>query len=62
MEDHKECLLCQAKDNETILVNMSYKGNSIWMCPVHLPVLIHSPQKLVGVIEGAEGFKAGWLI
>ena len=57
--EEKECLLCKKKDNETILVNMSYKKNEIWMCPAHLPVLIHSPQKLVGIIEGAEGFQAG---
>ncbi len=57
--EEKKCLLCQADDTKTILVNMSYKDNSIWMCPAHLPTLIHSPQKLVGIIEGAEDFQAG---
>ena len=57
--EEKTCLLCQASENKTILVSMYFKGKEIHMCPSHLPVLIHDPQKLVGIIEGAENFIAG---
>jgi len=57
--EEKKCLLCQESENRTILVQMKFKGNEIYMCPAHLPILIHDPQKLVGIIEGAENFVAG---
>lgn len=57
--EEKKCLLCQTTENKTILVTMNFKGKEIHMCPSHLPILIHDPQKLVGIIEGAENFIAG---
>ena len=53
------CLFCEKDENEVPLVQIRYKGNDLRICPQHLPVLIHDPQKLVGKIEGAENFTAG---
>jgi hypothetical protein len=35
-------------------VNLSFRGEALWICPQHLPVLIHDPQRLVGILPGAE--------
>jgi len=29
-------------------------GSTIRICPQHLPVLIHDPARLVGILPGAE--------
>jgi hypothetical protein len=31
-----------------------YWGAAHWICPQHLPLLIHDPARLAGKIEGAE--------
>jgi hypothetical protein len=55
----KKCIVCQKDENEIPLVKLAYKGTELRICPQHLPVLIHEPQKLIGIIEGAENFTAG---
>jgi len=50
----KACLFCHRGDEVTPLVNLSFRGTGLWICPQHLPVLIHDPQKLVGILPGAE--------
>jgi len=55
----KNCLVCHRTDEEIPLVELSYKGGKLWICPQHIPVLIHNPQELVGKIQGAETFEAG---
>ncbi len=60
MEDAKKtCLVCKKDENEIPLIVMKYKGEELRICPQHIPVLIHNPQNLVGLIEGAENFTAG---
>ncbi len=60
MENIKEtCIVCKRTENEVPLVVMKYKGEELRICPQHIPVLIHDPQKLVGLVEGAENFTAG---
>ncbi len=48
------CLACDRDSEETPLVTLEYLGRSLWICPQHLPVLIHDPSQLVGRLEGAE--------
>jgi hypothetical protein len=57
-ERQKACLACQRGDDQTPLVHLQYRGSDIWICPQHLPVLIHDPQRLVGTLPGAENLKA----
>ncbi len=48
------CLVCH-KTNETVpLLTLTYQGSTLHICPQHLPILIHDPAKLVGVLPGAE--------
>lgn len=48
------CLFCQRDETVTPLVALTYRGAPLHICPQHLPVLIHDPQRLVGVLPGAE--------
>ena len=53
MQDGR-CLHCQRDANQTPLIQMEYRGGALWICPQHLPVLIHEPQALIGKLPGAE--------
>jgi len=53
------CIVCKKNEDEIPLIIMKYKGKELRVCPQHIPVLIHDPQKLVGMVEGAENFTAG---
>jgi len=50
----KQCLYCQRTANETPLVTLEYRDSVTWICPQHLPMLIHDPTKLAGKLPGAE--------
>lgn len=49
------CLACGRTEHETPLVQLAYRGQRLQICPQHLPILIHDPQRLAGVLPGAEG-------
>ena len=50
----RECLACHRGADVTPLINLEYRGSTLWICPQHLPVLIHDPGQLIGVLPGAE--------
>ena len=50
----KVCLACQRGPDQTPLIALEYRATSLWICPQHLPVLIHDPARLIGVLPGAE--------
>ncbi len=56
MSDSKnaECLSCKRGKDETPLIPLEYRDSSFWICPQHLPILIHDPSRLIGVLPGAE--------
>lgn len=55
----KVCLFCKRDEQEVPLVAVDYKGYNYWICPQHIPVLIHDPSKLEGMLPGAENLQAG---
>ena len=55
----KACIFCQRGDNQVPLVQLSYMEKSYWICPQHIPILIHEPGKLAGMLPGAEDMEAG---
>jgi len=59
MSDEKKCIICNRTQEEVPLIEMVYKGNGINICPQHIPVLIHEPQKLSEILPDAENFGAG---
>lgn len=53
----KQCVACD-RGSETIpLLTLEYRGGTFWICPQHLPFLIHDPARLVGKLPGAEAFE-----
>lgn len=48
------CLVCKRGEQETPLLQLRYQGDALWLCPQHLPVLIHDPSSLQGLLPGAE--------
>ncbi len=54
---NKACLVCKRDEQETPLVCIDYRGERTWICPQHMPQLIHNPQELVGLLAGAENLK-----
>lgn len=51
---NKACLVCNKNENEIPLVQFDFQEKHFWICPQHIPVLIHDPSKLVGMLPGAE--------
>ncbi len=54
MNQNDGCLVCHKTSNEIPLVKMEYKDKEIYICPQHIPLLIHEPEKLIGTLDGAE--------
>lgn len=52
-----KCLECDRGSNEIPLLSIEYRGSRLWICPQHLPVLIHDPTRLAGKLSGAEHMK-----
>ena len=61
MENHndKECIFCKRGDQEVPLISLSFMGVNYAICPQHIPILIHEPTKLAGMLPGAENMQAG---
>ena len=55
----KKCLACGASDQESPLISLAYRGEEMWICPRHMPQLIHQPEQLIGKLPGAEHLQAG---
>lgn len=54
-----ECVLCGKSDKELPLIKLSYSGGNYFICPEHMPMLIHKPDALIGKLPGAENMDAG---
>jgi hypothetical protein len=48
------CIYCDRTSDEVPLVAMQFKGQAVWICPQHLPILIHKPAQLAGKLPGVE--------
>ena len=57
--NEKECIFCKKDDTQVPLVQLSFQGKNYWICPQHIPILIHEPSKLAGMLPGAENMQAG---
>jgi hypothetical protein len=51
----KRCLVCKTGTSAAPLLRLEYRDSFYWICPQHLPILIHDPGRLVGMLPGAEG-------
>ncbi len=50
----KVCVACDQSSEEIPLICLEYRGAPLWICPRHMPLLIHQPERLVGFLPGAE--------
>jgi hypothetical protein len=57
MSEVKECLVCQKSSKEIPVTKFYYQESEFYICPQHMPTIIHNPQELIGLIEGADKFK-----
>ena len=55
----KKCIVCNSSKEEVPVTKFEYKNSEFYICPQHIPVLIHDPQKLVGLIPDADKLNAG---
>jgi hypothetical protein len=61
MEDHNDkfCLFCKQDQEKVPLVQLEFKGHTYYICPQHIPVLIHDPSQLEGMLPDAGDLQAG---
>ena len=57
MKDQKKCLVCQNDESEIPMTRFYYKKSHFFICAQHIPILIHDPQKLTGLIPGGENLE-----
>jgi hypothetical protein len=58
-EENAKCLYCEKDSNEVPLIVLTCQGEHLWICPQHMPLLIHNPSQLVGKLPGAENLASG---
>ena len=49
------CVACDRQGSDVPLITLEYRNQKFWICPQHLPMLIHDPKTLTGKLPGAEG-------
>ncbi len=49
------CVACERSQEQIPLISLQFQNTTFYICPQHLPVLIHNPQMLAGKLPGAEG-------
>ncbi len=47
------CLHCQRSSEQVPLIALHYQDTQAWICPQHLPILIHKPAQLANKLPGA---------
>jgi hypothetical protein len=52
----EKCIVCERSSDAVPLIPLSYQDATFWICPQHLPVLIHNPEKLADKLPGAASF------
>ena len=48
------CVFCNRSSDVVPMIPIEYRGGTIRICAQHLPILIHDPGQLVGLLDGAE--------
>jgi hypothetical protein len=52
------CVACDRTGKQVPLLTLEFQDRKFWICPQHLPMLIHDPRSLTGKLPGAEGMEA----
>jgi len=59
MSEVKECIVCKKTSVEIPVTKFYYQESNFYICPQHIPILIHNPQELVGLLAGADKLPKG---
>jgi hypothetical protein len=59
MSDQINCTICSRSELEIPVVQARYAGESLWVCSRCLPILIHKPEQLAGILINADQIPAG---
>lgn len=51
------CFVCKQTSREVPLLAIEYQDRQYWICPQHLPILIHKPHELAQILPGAENLQ-----
>jgi hypothetical protein len=54
MSETKTCIVCKQSSMEMPVTKFYHKNTAFYICSQHIPVLIHNPQELVGLIDDAD--------
>jgi hypothetical protein len=52
-----QCLVCGKTANDIPLIALQYQDSEHWICPQHLPLLIHKPAELANKLPGLENLE-----
>jgi hypothetical protein len=53
-EKTMQCIQCERSSDEVPLIELNFGGKAYWICPQHLPILIHKPSNLADKLPGAD--------
>ncbi len=53
-KNRPHCVFCERDSDQVPLLVLIYQDSQAWICPQHMPVLIHNPEQFVGKLPGAE--------
>jgi hypothetical protein len=59
MTQSKQCIVCKTASTEIPVTKFYYQDSEFYICPQHMPVLIHNPQELMGLLPGADKLQKG---
>lgn len=59
MSQDKACLVCKKSSTEVPVTKFCYQEGEFYICPQHLPILIHHPEQLNGLLAGADKLTGG---
>ncbi len=48
------CLYCEQDEQSIPLLPLQFQGKQYWICPQHLPILIHRPSQLADKLPGIQ--------
>ena len=57
MANERRCLYCERDSNQVPLIALQFQEQSLWICPQHLPILIHKPEQVADKLVGATFVK-----
>ena len=49
-----ECFYCKISEHEVPLIRLTFREEVLFICPQHLPILIHKPEQLASILGATD--------